>query len=182
MPLQNAQRLPSHLLPLRETGLRLPCLPVLRSHRRSSQIVLTRPSNCYSAGGGLAFLGTTAHGQTIWLSQTGAGTFALTGSGQDQLLDQWTQDHAGTQVSFGPPASNSNSGTVSLLHTGSSPCVIATRNQQDAHALSRDLLRDNLLSALPPGVKEHLEPRLRQKLGSSVTPASNSNSGNGNGN
>ena len=33
-----------HLFPLRETGLRVPCVSLLRSHRRSSQIVLTRPS------------------------------------------------------------------------------------------------------------------------------------------
>ena len=38
------QGLPPHLLPLRETGLRVPRFPMLRSHRRSAQIVLTRPS------------------------------------------------------------------------------------------------------------------------------------------
>lgn len=38
------QGLPPHLLPLRETGLRVPRFPLLRSYRRSAQIVLTRPS------------------------------------------------------------------------------------------------------------------------------------------
>jgi hypothetical protein len=37
------QGLPTNLFPLREAGLCVPCLSLLRSHRRSTQVVLTRP-------------------------------------------------------------------------------------------------------------------------------------------
>jgi len=42
--------LPQDLLPVRETRLRLPRVPLLRSHRRSHQIVLTRPSRSSVSG------------------------------------------------------------------------------------------------------------------------------------
>ena len=88
--------------------------------------------NCKSDGG-LRYLGNTRDAaRSVWLSRTGAGSFALESAQGSQVVDTWSRPPSRQlHISASPVVSQGNGGTHKLLETGGSkPCVVDTQNQK----------------------------------------------------
>jgi len=108
--------------------------------------------------GALVYLGQTANqSRSVWLSATGAGSFALEATGQ-VTVDQWSKQRRGLRVSLSPDVSNGNGNPHSLFETSGTPCLIDKQNQKGGITFPPHL-------QLPP----NLPPILRPPNG--VTPS-----------
>ncbi|MEH6614861.1 autotransporter outer membrane beta-barrel domain-containing protein [Pseudomonas marincola] len=80
--------------------------------------------------GGLAYLGTSANQQnSIWVSGTGSGTFALEAPG-NTVVDTWDKSQRGLHISISPIVSQGNGLPHTLIDTTGEPCDIDTENQK----------------------------------------------------
>ena len=80
--------------------------------------------------GGLAYLGTSANQQnSIWVSGTGSGTFALEAPG-NTVFDTWDKSQRGLHISISPIVSQGNGLPHTLIDTTGEPCDIDTENQK----------------------------------------------------
>ena len=127
--------------------------------------------------GGIVFLGSDRQqARQVWMSSTDAGSFLLRDSQSGEVLDQWNQTRGGVHLSL--LVVGSKPGVVSLVATGGSPCVVGTKSPDFANPSANELKRPGFLSAMPPGVRQRLESRVRQLIvrKTAVTVASNRSS------
>jgi hypothetical protein len=82
--------------------------------------------------GGLTFLGKTANeSRSVWLSATGAGSFALQAEKGQQIVDTWERTRRSLHITLSPVVSPGSGDPHSLLEvSGGSPCEIDKQNQK----------------------------------------------------
>ena len=115
-------------------------------------------ADCKSEGG-LRYLGNTRDAaRYVWLSRTGAGSFALKSAQGSQVVDTWSRPPSRKlHIQASPVVSQGNGGTHKLLETsGSKPCQIDTQNQKGGITLPPIITK--------PGTAAHrqLLPRFRR--------------------
>ncbi|MEI6204183.1 MAG: hypothetical protein WCP68_19730, partial [Enhydrobacter sp.] len=106
--------------------------------------------NC-STTGNLFFLGATSNGSnSVWLSNTSAGSFRLDAAQGNTTVDTWMKTNPGLNVSISPFVSNGNGGTHKLYdNSGNGKCLLDTQNQKGGITLPPHLL---LPPGKPPGI------------------------------